>query len=91
MAAGASDASARLREVINQIIEGRIDANRKYIDQVLEGIMDYHHRYYLEKLAIEVMRAEAEEKAGNVQGAFRHRVMIDTYKGLLEKAFSQSV
>ncbi len=30
---------------------------------------------------------ELEEKVGNLQGAFQHKVMADTYKGILEKAF----
>lgn len=52
--------------MLNKIIEGKIDANRKYIDEVLEKIQDQNHRYYLEKFVIEVQRREIEEKAGNM-------------------------
>jgi hypothetical protein len=76
-----------IRNILNKIIEGKIDANRRYIDQILEKIQDQNRRYYLEKIIIEVTQMEGEEKAGNLQEAFRHKVMIDTYKGILEKAF----
>jgi hypothetical protein len=54
---------------------------------VLAKIQDQNHRYYLEKFVIEVQRMEIEEKAGNMQGAFRHKVMAETYKSILEKTF----
>jgi hypothetical protein len=73
--------------MLNKIMEGKIDANRKYIDEVLEKIQDANHRYYLEKLVIELTMMESEEKGGNEQAAFQHKVMVDTYKGIPEKAF----
>jgi hypothetical protein len=76
-----------MRDIVNQIIEGKVDANRRYIDEVLEKILDQNHRYYLEKLVIELAMMESEEKAGNKQAAFSHKVMVDTYKGILEKTF----
>jgi hypothetical protein len=79
-----------VRDMLNKIIKGKIDANRRYIDEVLEKIQDANHRYYLEKLVIELAMMESEEKAGNGQAAFRHKVMVDTYKGILEKAFGVS-
>ena len=45
------------------------------------------YRYYLERLAIEAMRLELEEKAGNLKAVLHHKVMIDTYEALLEKTF----
>ena len=75
------------RVILNKLIEGKVDANRRYIDQVLEKIQEQNHRYFLEKLVIEVHQMELEEKVGNLQGAFQHKVMADTYKGILEKAF----
>jgi hypothetical protein len=80
-----------LRDMLNKIIEGKVDANRRYIDQVLEKIQDANHRYYLEKLVIELAMMESEEKAGNKREAFRHKVMVDTYKGILEKSFGKSI
>ena len=65
-----------------------MEASRRYVDDVLEKIQDENHRYYLEKLVIELAMMESEEKAGNLQGAFRHKVMVDTYKGILEKVFA---
>jgi hypothetical protein len=79
-----------LRNLLNKIIEGKVDANRRYIDEVLEKIQDANHRYYLEKLVIELALMESEEKAGNTQAAFQHKVMVDTYKGILEKSFGIS-
>lgn len=86
-----SNMNNALRDMLNQIIEGKVDANRRYIDHVLEKLQDQNHRYYLEKLVVELAMKEAEEKAGNEQEAFRHSVMVDTYKGILEKAFGISV
>jgi len=50
-------------------------------------MQDRNRRFYLNKLVVEVSRTEAEEMAGNLQAAFQHKVMADTYKGILEKAF----
>lgn len=77
-----------LGAIIDQIVEGRVSANRRFIDDVLQKIQDANHRYYLERLAIEAMRLEAEEKAGNLQAVMHHKVMVETYKALLEKTFT---
>jgi hypothetical protein len=50
-------------------------------------IQNANHRYYLEKLVVELTQMELDENAGNLQGAFRHKVMAETYKGIIEKAF----
>jgi DNA polymerase III delta prime subunit len=81
------DKEKSIRDMLNQIVEGRVDANRRYVDEVLEKVQDENHRYYLDKLVIELAMMEIEEKAGNAQAAFHHKVMVDTYKGLLEKTF----
>ena len=36
---------------------------------------------------VELQRMELGEKAGYLQGALHHKVMAETYKGILEKAF----
>jgi hypothetical protein len=82
-----NEKNSTIRDLLKKITEGKIDANRRYIDQVLAKIQDQNHRYYLEKFVIEVQRMEIEEKAGNMQGAFRHKVMAETYKSILEKTF----
>ena len=79
--------SLEIREILNRIIEGKIDSNRRYVDKVLEKIQDANHKYYLEKLVVELTKMEAEEKAGNPQAVFQHKVMAETYKGILEKTF----
>ena len=76
-----------IQDLLNNIVKRKIDANRRYIDEVLETILERHKRYYFEMFLNEVQRMELEEKAGNLQGAFQHKVMADTYKGILEKAF----
>lgn len=76
-----------MRDTLNEIINRKIDTNRRYIDEVLQKVLEHHKRYYFEKFLDEVNRMELEEKVGNLQGAFQHKVMADTYKGILEKAF----
>ena len=76
-----------MRDTLNDIVNRKIDTNRRYIDEVLQKVLEHHKRYYFEKFLDEVHRMELEEKVGNLQGAFQHKVMADTYKGILEKAF----
>jgi hypothetical protein len=38
-------------------------------------------------MVVELTQMELEEKADNLQGAFQHKVLAETYKGILEKAF----
>ena len=85
------EAATRLRALIDKVVESRIDANRRYIGDVLEKIQDENHRYYLERLATEIRMMEAEDRAGNLQAVFHHKVLVDTYKGILEKAFGIGV
>lgn len=80
-----SDKKDAIREMLNGIIEGKVESNRRYIDEVLEKIQVANHKYYLDKLVIELAMMESEEKAGNALAAFQHKVMADTYKGILEK------
>ena len=76
-----------MRDTLSDIVNRKIDSNRRYIDEVLQKVLEHHKRYYFEKFLDEVHRMELEEKVGNLQGAFQHKVMEDTYKGILEKAF----
>ena len=54
-----------IREILDELIQGKIETNRRYVDKILEKIQDQRRRYYLEKMVIEVQRMELEEKAGN--------------------------
>jgi DNA polymerase III delta prime subunit len=87
---GSGAVTPNIREMLNKIIEGRVDANRRYIDQILEKIEDQNHRYFLNMLVVELQRMEIEEKAGNLQAALHHKVMAETYKDILEKTFGVS-
>jgi hypothetical protein len=87
MVSSADKEKTSLRNVINKIIEGKIDANRRYIDEVLEKVQDQNRLYYLEKLAIEVTRMELEAKEGNLHRANYHKIMVGVYKDILEKTF----
>ena len=78
---------ASLRELLTKLIEGKVEANRRYVDEILVRLQESNHRYYLEKFLIEVHRMELEEQAGNAHNAFCHKVMAETYKGILERAF----
>jgi len=90
MASSSSDKSPSIKDMLNKIVEGKIDANRRYVDEVLEKLEDANHRYYLNLLIIELQRMEIEEKAGNLHAAFQHKVMAETYKGILENTFGVS-
>ena len=79
--------AVNIKDMLDKIIEGKVDANRRYIDQILEQIQDQNHKYYLQKFVIELQRSEIEEQAGNLQVAFQHKVLAETYKSILEKTF----
>ena len=81
------DKKRELRDLIDEAMKGRIDANRRFVDDVLEKIQDQNHQYFLEKLGDELRQMEIEQKAGNLQGAMHHRVMADVYKSILERCF----
>lgn len=81
------DKKRDLREMIDDAVRGKIDANRRFIDEVLEKIQDQNHQYFLARLGEELRQAELEQKAGNLQVAMHHRVMADVYKSILEKCF----
>jgi hypothetical protein len=87
MAESPDGAAEHLRALIDKVVQSRIDANRRYIDEVLEKIQDENHRYYLERLATESRMLEAEERAGNLHAVFYHKVMVDTYRSILEKTY----
>ncbi len=81
------DKKRELREMIDDAVRGKIDANRRFIDEVLEKIQDQNHQYFLVKLGEELRQAELEQKAGNLHVAMHHRVMADVYKSILENCF----
>lgn len=76
-----------LRDMIDEAVNNRIDANRRFVDEVLEKIQDQNHQYFLARLGDELRQAELQQKAGNLQGAMHHRVMADVYKSILENCF----
>ena len=76
-----------LRDMIDEAVRVKIDANRRFVDEVLEKIQDRNRQYFLERLGSELRQMELEQKAGNLNGAMHHRVMADTYKSILEKCF----
>jgi hypothetical protein len=81
------DKKRELRDMIDETVNGRIDANRRLVDEVLEKIQDQNRQYFLGRLGNEVRDMELAQKAGNLQGAMHHRVMVDVYKSILEKCF----
>ena len=76
-----------LRDMIDEAVKGKIDANRRFVDEVLEKIQDRNRQYFLARLGNELRQMELDQKAGNLNGAMHHRVMADTYKSILEKCF----
>ena len=81
------DKKRELRDLVDDAVKGRIDANRRFVDAVLEKIQDQNHQYFLEKLGNELRQMEIDQKTGYLQGAMHHRVMADVYKSILERCF----
>jgi tRNA pseudouridine-54 N-methylase len=82
-----SDEKTELKGLLNKVLQTKIDANRRYIDEVLEKIQDQTHQYYLQRLGYEVREMELAEQNGNFQLVMHHKVMVDTYRSILEKSF----
>lgn len=82
-----TDKKRDMRDLIDEAVKSRIEANRRFVDDVLEKIQDQNHQYFLEKLGSELRQLEIDQKAGNLQGAMHHRVMADAYKSILERCF----
>jgi polyhydroxyalkanoate synthesis regulator phasin len=80
------DKKRELRDLIDEAVKRKIDANRRFVDEVLERIQDQNHQYFLEKLGNELRQMEIEQKAGNLHGV-HHKVMADAYKSILERCF----
>jgi polyhydroxyalkanoate synthesis regulator phasin len=81
------DKKRELRDLIDEAVKRKIDANRRFVDEVLERIQDQNHQYFLEKLGNELRQMEIEQKAGNLHGVMHHKVMADVYKSILERCF----
>jgi hypothetical protein len=77
-----------LSDLINNIVQTRIDANRRYIDEVLEKMQDQNRNYFLAKFAEEMKAMQEAEKAGNMQMVRQHEVMAETYKSIVVRCFS---
>lgn len=82
-----SDGNADLKELLNKVLQTRIDANRRYIDQILEKIQDQTHQYYLQRLGYELREMELAEQRGQLLLVMHHKVMADTYKSILENSY----
>jgi hypothetical protein len=82
-----SDENTDLKELLNKVVQTKIDANRRYIDEILEKIQDQNRQYFLQRLGYELREMELAQQNRNLQLVMHHKVMADTYKGILEKAF----
>ena len=74
-----------LRDIVNKIIETKIDANRRYIDKVLEQIQDKTRQYYLERLGYHIREMELAQAQRNTQNVAHHKVMADTFASILQR------
>jgi len=83
----AAEKKRELRDLIEEAVKSKIDANRRFVDEMLEKIQDRNREYFLERLGNELRQMELEQKAGNLQGAMHHRVMFDVYKSIIERCF----
>lgn len=79
---------ASLSDMLNKIIQSRIDANRRYIDEVLEKMQDQNREYFLAKFAEEMRAREEAEHAGNMQKVRQHEVMAETYRSIAVRCFA---
>lgn len=84
-----SEGNSDLKEIINRVVQIRIDANRRYIDEILEKIQDQNHQYYLQRLGYELRELELAQKERNPQLILHHKVMADTYLSIIQNCFSR--
>lgn len=84
---GSSDED--LSEMLNKIVQGKINGNRRFVDEILEKIQDTNREFYLAKFADEMKAKEEAIKDGNIRKARHHEVMAETYKSIAERCFAQ--
>ena len=82
-----TDKKRELRDLIDEVLKGRIDASRRLADEVLEKVQDRNRQYFLERLGYELRQLQLEEQSGDARKAMHHRVMADAYKSILERCF----
>lgn len=80
-------ASDELRNLLDELVKQKVDANRRFIDEVLEKVQNRNHQYFLEKLGNELQQIELGKKTGNATAVTHHQVMADVYKAILDKCF----
>jgi len=80
-------ASDELRDLLDELVKRRVDANRRFIDEILEKVQDRNHQYFLEKLGNELQQIELEKMTGNSAAVVHHQVMADVYRSILDKCF----
>ncbi len=79
--------SDELRNLLDELVKQKVDANRRFIDEVLEKVQNRNHQYFLEKLGNELQQIELGKKTGNAVAVTHHQVMADVYKSILDKCF----
>lgn len=82
-----AEQNANLKELLDKVVQTKVDANRRYIDEILEKIQDQTHQYYLQRLGYELREMDLAEQKGQLQLVMHHKVMADTYKSILERSF----
>jgi len=85
-----SSSGDTLPNLLNKIVQGKINGNRRYVDEILEKIQDKNMEYFLAKFAEEMRAKEEAAKVGNIQRARHHEVMAETYKSIAERCFAES-
>jgi hypothetical protein len=79
-----------ISQLLDKIVQGKINGNRRYIDSILEMIQDKNREYYLAKFAEEMKAKEEAIKAGKIQRARHHEVMAETFKSIAERCFAEN-
>jgi hypothetical protein len=80
------DKKHELRDLIDDAVKDRIDANRRFVNDLLEKIQDGTTNSSLKSSGTSCGRWRPT-KAGDLRGATHHRVMADVYKSILERCF----
>ena len=79
--------SDELHSLLDELVNRRVDANRRFIDEILEKVQDRNRQYFLEKLENELQQVELEKKTGIAAAVTHHQVMADIYKSILDRCF----
>jgi len=81
------EAKVKLKDVIDQLVNSKIDANRRYIDEILDKIQYQNRTYFLDQMKAEIDQMASAIEKGDLKRASQHKVLAETYKAIVERCF----